>query len=92
MGDGGRMSVLQAIALSGGTTSTARLSGARIVRKGPNGLTELPVPLKSLLHAKAADIPLEANDILFVPSGHDLARTAQYALQMATSSLLIVRP
>ena len=93
MGDGGRMSVLQAIALSGGTTDTARLGGARIIRKGPAGLTELPVPLKALMHAKAADIPLEANDILFVPSGHNIGRTAQSALQMATSaSLLMIRP
>lgn len=93
MGDGGRLSVLQAIALAGGTTETARLSGARIIRKGPSGLTEIPVPLKNLLKAKAEDIPLEANDILFVPSGHNLGHTATSALTMATSaSLLIVRP
>ena len=36
MGDGGHLSVLQAIALAGGTTSTAHLSGARIIRKGPH--------------------------------------------------------
>jgi polysaccharide export outer membrane protein len=93
MGDSGRMSVLQAIALAGGTTSNARLGGARIIRKGPTGLTELPVPLKNLLRAKATDIPLEANDILFVPSGRNLGHTAESALQMATSaSLLMVRP
>ena len=92
MGDGGRLSVLQAIALAGGTTPTARMSGARIIRKGPNGLTELPVPLKNLMKAKAEDIQLEANDILFVPSGHNLGRTSATALQMAATSLLIVRP
>jgi polysaccharide export outer membrane protein len=93
MGDGGHLSVLQAIALAGGTTPTAKLSGTRIIRKGPSGLTEVPVPLKNLMKAKAEDIPLEANDILFVPSGHSLARSATTALTMATSaSLLIVRP
>jgi len=93
MGDGGHLSVLQAIALAGGTTSTAKLSGARIIRKGSAGLTELPVPLKDLLKAKSDDIPLEANDILFVPSGHNLGRTSATALQMAASaSLLVVRP
>ncbi len=93
MGDGGHLSVLQAIALAGGTTPTAKLSGARIIRKGPAGLIEVPVPLKNLMKAKAEDIPLEANDILFVPSGHSLARSATTALTMATSaSLLIVRP
>jgi polysaccharide export outer membrane protein len=93
MGDGGRLSVLQAIALAGGTTSSAKLSGARIIRKGPTGLTELPVPLKSLLKAKSDDMQLEANDILFVPSGHNLGRTSATALQMAASaSLLVIRP
>lgn len=93
MGDGGHLSVLQAIALAGGTTSTARLSGARIIRKSPTGLTELPVPLKNLLKAKADDIQLEANDILFVPSGHNFGHTSATALQMAASaSLLVVRP
>ena len=93
MGDGGKLSVLQAIALAGGTTPTARLSGARIIRKGPTGLSEVPVPLKNLMKAKAEDIQLEANDILFVPSGHNLGRGAATAVQMAASaSLLVVRP
>jgi polysaccharide export outer membrane protein len=93
MGDGGHLSVLQAIALAGGANPTAKLSGARIIRKGPAGLTEVPVPLKNLMRAKAEDIPLEANDILFVPSGHNLGRSATTALQMATSaSLLVIRP
>lgn len=92
MGDGGRLSVLQAIALAGGTVSTAKLSGTRIIRKGPAGLTEVPVPLKKLLQAKAEDIPLEPNDILFVPSGRNLGHTAENALQMAaTASILVVR-
>jgi polysaccharide export outer membrane protein len=92
MGDGGHLSVLQAIALSGGTTSSAKLSGARIIRKGPSGLSEVPVPLKDLLKAKTEDIPLEANDILFVPSGRNLGRSASTALQMAaTASILVVR-
>jgi hypothetical protein len=28
----------------------------------------VPVPLKDLLHAKVADIPLQADDIVYVPS------------------------
>jgi len=31
-------------------------------------LQELPVPLKALLRGKAADIPVSAEDIIFVPS------------------------
>ena len=93
MGDGGRLSVLQAIALAGGTTSNARLTGARIIRKGPAGLAELPVPLKNLLKAKSDDVQLEANDILFIPSGRNLGHSAATAAQMAaTVSIFALRP
>jgi polysaccharide export outer membrane protein len=88
----GHLSVLQAIALAGGANSTAKLSGARIVHKGPSGLSETPVPLKKLLQAKADDIELQPDDILFVPtSARKLlaGRTAEAALQMATGVALI---
>ncbi|HZQ17409.1 MAG TPA: polysaccharide biosynthesis/export family protein [Terriglobales bacterium] len=86
--DSGHISVLQAIALAGGTNSTAKLSGARIIRKGPAGLTSVPVPLKKLLHAKADDMPMEADDILFVPTSSRKqmeARSAEAAAQLATA-------
>jgi polysaccharide export outer membrane protein len=96
MDNDGHLSVLQAIALAGGTTPTAKLGQARIIRKGPAGITEVPVPLKKLLHAKAGDIPLEAEDILFVPSSSRRAvsgRTAEVAAQLATGvALLTIRP
>jgi polysaccharide export outer membrane protein len=90
--ESGHVSVLQAVALAGGANSTAKLGGARIIRKGPSGLTETPVPLKKLLQAKADDIQMQADDILFVPtSARKLleGRTAEAALQMATSASLI---
>jgi len=94
--DTGHVSVLQAIALAGGTNSTAKLNGARIIRKGPTGITEVPVPLKKLLQAKAEDLPMQADDILFVPtSARKLleGRTAEAALQMASAATLIaIRP
>ncbi len=94
--DSGHLSVLQAIALAGGTNTTAKLNGARIIRKGPAGLTETPVPLKKLLAAKADDIPMQAEDILFVPTSAKklfAGRTVEAALQLATSaSLIAIRP
>jgi protein involved in polysaccharide export with SLBB domain len=87
---------LQAIALAGGTNSTAKLNGARIIHKNATGLTETPVQLKKLLQAKTDDIPMSANDILFVPTSARKVlegRTAEAALQLATSATLIaVRP
>lgn len=96
MDNDGHLSVLQAIALAAGTTSNAKLSAARIIRKGPAGISEVPVPLKKLLQAKATDIPLEAEDILFVPSSSRRVvsgRTAEAAAQLATGvALVAIRP
>jgi len=85
--DAGGLTVLQALALAGGTGRTAKLNGAKILRKGPTGMTETPVELKKMLQAKAPDIPLEPNDILVIPSstGKIMAgRTLEAALQAAT--------
>jgi polysaccharide biosynthesis/export protein len=83
--DNGSLTVLQAIALAGGTNHTAKMSGARIIRKGSAGMTETKVPLKKMLEAKAPDMTLQADDILFVPlSGARVA--ASQALQAAVTA------
>jgi len=82
------LTVLQAIALAGGTTRTAKMSGARIIRKGPAGMSETPVPLKQILEAKAPDVPMQADDILFVPASTQKmlsTRTLEAAIQAATT-------
>jgi polysaccharide export outer membrane protein len=88
--DNGSLTVLQAIALAGGPNRTAKLNGTRIIRKsnGPNGMTETVVPLKKMLQAKAPDVPLQANDILFVPvSGAKVvtARAVETAMALTTA-------
>ncbi|MGA8764504.1 MAG: polysaccharide biosynthesis/export family protein [Candidatus Sulfotelmatobacter sp.] len=86
--DNGNLTVLQAIALAGGTNRTAKMNGVRIVRKGPTGMTETRVPLKRMLEAKAPDVSLQADDILFVPisGGRVLAgRTFEAAMSAATA-------
>ena len=94
--DSGNLTVLKAIALAGGTNRTAKLNDARILRKGPTGVSETPVPLKKMLEAKAADVTMEAEDILFVPSSRGkliAARTFEAAMQAATAvSIVAVMP
>jgi polysaccharide export outer membrane protein len=90
--DGGHLTVLQAIALAGGTTRIAKLSGARILRKSPTGITETTVALKKILQAKSPDVAMQADDILFVPTSAAKAaagRTVDAVLQTA-SALSIV--
>lgn len=94
--DNGVLTVLQAIALAGGTNHTAKLGGARIIRKTPAGMTETKVELKKMLEAKVPDENLHADDILFVPvSGARVlaARTFEAAISAATAvSIYAVHP
>jgi polysaccharide export outer membrane protein len=86
--DNGTLTVLQALALAGGTNHTAKLGGARIIRKSPTGLTVTTVKLKQMLEAKSPDVTLQADDILFVPvSGARVAvgKTVDVAVAMATA-------
>jgi len=95
--DNGRLTVLQALALAGGTNHTAKMSGVRIIRKTPSGsMTETRVALKKILEAKVPDVTLQADDILFVPvsGGRVLAgRTFEAAMSAATAvSIYTVHP
>ncbi len=62
------ITVLQVLAMAEGTNPTASLYKARVIRKGENGPTEVPVNIKEILAGKAPDVTLQADDILFIPS------------------------
>jgi polysaccharide export outer membrane protein len=86
------LTVLKAIALAGGTTRLAKMNGVRILRKGPNGMTETPIELKKMLQAKVPDIPLRPDDILFVPSSMSkvvMTRSVDLALQAASAASIV---
>ncbi len=90
--DNGSLTVLQALALAGGPNHTAKMSGVRIIRKGAEGMTETRVPLKKMLEAKAPDVTLQADDILFVPlSGFRVAADQSISTAIsATTGLAIL--
>lgn len=95
--DNGTLTVLQALALAGGTNHTAKMGAVRIIRKAPSGsMTESRVPLKKILEAKSPDITLQSDDILFVPmSGVKVAagRAGEAALSAAAAvSIYAVHP
>jgi polysaccharide export outer membrane protein len=84
--------VLQAIAMAHGTNHDAKLDKVRIIRKTGQGRTEIPVQLSKIMSAKDKDIPLQADDIVFVPSSaaRSAARkTVDTAIQLATGVTLI---
>jgi polysaccharide export outer membrane protein len=89
--DNGSLTVLQALALAGGTNRTAKMGGTRIIRKGPNGMIETRVPLKKMLEAKVPDITLQADDILFVPlSGARVAAARSFDAAVSAATGLAV--
>jgi polysaccharide export outer membrane protein len=94
--DSENLTVLKAIALAGGANKTASMSGTTILRRTPTGTQQIKVPLKQIMRAKAEDMPMQSDDILFVPSSTRkvlAARSAEALTQMATGlSLVAIRP
>ncbi len=64
----GQLTIMQAVALAQGTNDTAAKGSAKLIRTTPQGRQEIPIDLKKILTAKATDLALQDNDILFVPS------------------------
>lgn len=62
------LSVLQAVALAGGTPPNAVPSKAQLIRKAENGAyIDIALPLSDMQKGKRTDLPLQADDIVYVP-------------------------
>jgi polysaccharide export outer membrane protein len=88
------MTVIQALAMAQGANPTAALDKAEVIRNSGQGTKpeEIPIPLKQILSAKAPDVNLQENDIVFVPnSGAKTAgkRTVDALVQIATGAAMI---
>jgi len=88
-----KISVLQALALSEGLTSTAAKGGARIIRTNDqNGArTETPIDLGKILSGKSPDPMLASRDIVFVPDSAartTFSRGVEAAAQTLTGLLV----
>ncbi|PYY16282.1 MAG: polysaccharide export protein [Acidobacteria bacterium] len=81
------LTVLQAIALAQGLNPTASTKNVRIIRRKEGKLQEIPVELKQIMTAKAPDISLENEDVLFVPNSASKSaarRSLESVVQVAT--------
>jgi len=87
----GGVTLLRVVAAAGGPTHAASVGGTKMIRRTPNGLQELPVPLKDLMHAKVADIPLQADDIVYVPSSRLKAAVNASALLSTLGTTALYR-
>ena len=85
MDTGDTITVLQALAKAHGPTNNAALGKARLLRKTPAGLQELPVNLKEVLSAKTGDVNMRSEDILFIPGSK-----GKYAAQSTFNTILSI--
>ena len=64
----GGVTVLQVVAVAGGTTHIASAGKTRLLRKTENGFQEERINLKKLLRGQVHDVAVRDEDILYVPS------------------------
>jgi polysaccharide biosynthesis/export protein len=76
-------SLLQILAAANGPTRMAVLNHTRVIRRTPKGLESTDVDLKKIMQAKAGDVEVQADDIVFVPSSR-----ARGALERGSGSIL----
>jgi polysaccharide biosynthesis/export protein len=89
-----RLTVLQAIAMAQGTNTTAKLEKAVLIRKTSAGPQQIPLALPKILSAKAPDISLQPEDIVFIPrsEGKAALRRSLEAMVQAATGAAIYRP
>jgi len=96
LGEKQNMSVLQAISMAEGLGTAPDTKHAKILRMNPGAdqRTEIPVDLKTILQGKGKDVPLQGNDILFVPhsTGRKIALRALEAAIQTGTGVAIYRP
>jgi len=93
LNDREEISVLQALSISGGLDHSAQPQNARILRRrtGAPPRTEIAVDLRKILNGKSSDIPMQPEDILFVPSSvpkKAVLRAVEAAIQLGTGVVI----
>jgi len=89
------ITVAQAVALGGGFSRDAKKAGGAIIRyHADRTKEEIPVNIQKILDGSDDDVPLIANDILFVPSNRvktGLSRALDSAVAIAVGRAIYMR-
>lgn len=80
-----QMTLLQALALAGAANRTSVVSRARLIRKTANGPREVPIAIAAIQKGKQPDVPMQADDVLFVPFSF-MKNVALNGTQIASSA------
>jgi len=88
-----KITASQVLAMAAGPTRMAVLNATKMIRHTPEGLKDIPLPLKKVLEAKIPDIELQPDDIIWVPSSKTkgIASTGVATILNALVSLAIYR-
>ena len=62
-----KLTVLQAVAMAGGTAPNAAPGSSRLIRRTSDGYENLALPLSAMQKGKKPDEQMQANDIIYVP-------------------------
>ncbi|GAC1359968.1 MAG: hypothetical protein NVSMB3_07760 [Acidobacteriaceae bacterium] len=90
------VSIIQALSLAEGLDHDASPSRARILRPTPGGdgkPKEIPVDISRILAGQNPDVPLFANDVLFIPNSavKSGSRRAAEAILQAATGIVVYR-
>jgi polysaccharide export outer membrane protein len=95
LNDTEQITVLQALSMASGADKMAKPQNAKILRRIPGApsRTEIAVDLNKILNGKSPDVPMQAEDILYVPNNIP-KRAALRALEAAVQlgGLAVLRP
>jgi len=88
--DGSESTVMKALALSEGLdTFSAHKAYIYRLEGGNGGRNEIPIELKQIMERKTPDVPLMANDILYIPSASGL-RASMKVLETSAAVIAAV--
>lgn len=88
--DGSDSSVLKALSLSEGLDSyPAHIAYIYRIEGGSGGRSEIPIELKKIMNRKSPDVPLLANDILYVPNASG-AKAGMKVLETSVGAAVVL--
>jgi polysaccharide biosynthesis/export protein len=89
-----QLSLLQAVALAGGTQSSAVPSHAKLIRRSDSGYKEVLVNFSAIQKGKAPDFQLNPDDVVYIPFSYlrNIASSASGIAASATSATIYAIP
>jgi polysaccharide export outer membrane protein len=92
MQDNGKVTLLQAISYASGVKRTGSEKKTRLIHQTASGFQEVQVDVKRMLEGKDSDIPLQPNDIVYIPvsTAKSFFVTAPQLAQSAASAAVFM--